>query len=66
MRSLINAAVLIERVVVLAKRESKGVAVRHVSRLRMRVALRFVPVLRDMHVTKETSHCTFSERAFCS
>ena len=28
----INAAVLIERVVALAKRESKGVGVRHVSR----------------------------------
>ena len=32
LRSLIDAAVLIERLVVLAKRESKGVGIRHVSR----------------------------------
>ena len=55
LRSLIDAAVFIERV-----------GVRHVSRLRVRVALRFVPVLPHMHVAKETSHCTFSERAFCT
>ena len=33
--TFINAAVFIERVVVLAKRDSNGVGVRHVSRLRM-------------------------------
>ena len=61
MRYLINAAVLVERVVVLAKRYSNGVGVRHVSRLRMQFALRCVPVLPHMHVAKETSHGLFRE-----
>ena len=61
MRYLFNAAVFIERVVVLAKRDSNGVGVRHVSRLRMQFALRFVPVLPHMHVAKEISHCLFRE-----
>ena len=61
MRSLINAAVFIERVVVLTKRDSNGVGVRHVSRLRMQFALQFFPVLPHMHVAKEISHGLFRE-----
>ena len=57
----INAAVLIKRLVVFAKRESKGVGVRHVSRLRMQFALRFFPVLPHMHDAKEISHRLFRE-----
>ena len=54
LRSLIDAAVLIERLVVLAKRESKGVGVRHVSLGLLhgvRFANRFFFSL--MHVPKE-------------